>query len=786
MMRFFIAFILILQVNLLHSQGIAVNPKLLAGSWQAAWIAHPTADRHAYGVYHFRKTIELATKPAKFIVHVSADNRYRLFVNSKAVCAGPARGDLKNWYFESLDLAPYLQTGKNVLAAMVWNMAEHAAVAQVTNQTGFILQGDTDAEKTVNTDKTWKVLKNEAYTPCSTDNGARLWTYMVIGPGDKVDAAKYPYGWEQLNFNDAAWVATAAIMRGEPVGYGTDNYWTLAQRTIPLMEESPQPIEQIRRVEGLNLGAGKINFPITIPARSKVKILLDQTVNTVAYPELSVSQGKGAMVQLTYAEALFKDRKKGNRNDIEGREIMGNFDIFLPDGAANRSFRPLWFRTYRYLQLDIETKDQALVVNSLSGTYTGYPFKEIASFSSNDPSLQDIWKVGFRTARLCAGENYFDCPYYEQLQYVGDTRIQALISLYVTGDDRLMRKAIDDFYQSAVPEGLTESRYPSNRFQIIPPFSLYWVCMVHDYWMHRKDDAFVTKYLNQMRNVLEWYEKHIDKSKNMLGPMKWWNFADWNRKWQNGTPPGATDGNSSVLTLQYVYTLNHAARVFASFGREREAEKFLSLAADLATGTYQNCFDANRNEMADTPQKETYSQHAGIMAVLAGAVPLDAQKAVLQNILTDSELSQATFYYRFYLMQALKKAGMADMYYAQLAPWRDMLKIGLTTFAEEPEPTRSDCHAWSASPNYDLLATVCGIMPDRPGFEAVKVAPALGELTEVTAKMPHPKGEILVSLKRRGSNGISGQITLPVGVKGKFIWQGKDTELVSGVNVVDR
>ena len=99
-----------------------------------------------------------------------------------------------------------------------------------------------------------------------------------------------------------------------------------------------------------------------------------------------------------------------------------------------------------------------------------------------------------------------------------------------------------------------------------------------------------------------------------------------------------------------------------------------------------------------------------------------------------------------------------------------MLKIGLTTFAEKPEPTRSDCHAWSASPDYDFLATICGIMPDAPGFSRVLIRPALGELTEVEGSMPHPKGMIRVKLRKRGA-GISGEVELPPGVSGQVcIW----------------
>ncbi|MEX6686196.1 alpha-L-rhamnosidase C-terminal domain-containing protein [Danxiaibacter flavus] len=770
-----------------NAQNQTINPKLLSGQWNAHWITCPDVPARAYGVYHFRKTINLTTKPDKFIVHVSADNRYRLFVNGTSVCFGPARGDLYNWFYETIDLAPYLQAGKNTIAAQVWNMAEHAAVAQVSNQTAFMLQGDDKAQETINTDKTWKVIKDDAYEPCSLDNGARLWAYMVIGPGDHVKANAYPWGWEQAGYNDESWKNATGIAQPVNAGYGTDNMWSLAPRTIPLMEETLQRIPSIRRVTGMDIQVTSLDsaHPLTIPANKTVSILFDQGVNTVAYPELVVSGGKAAAVKLTYAEAMFKDRKKGNRNDIDGREIMGNYDIFEPDGGEKRLFRPLWFRTFRYLQLDITTGDQPLVINDFYGKYTGYPFEQKAVFKSNDASLQDIWNVGWRTARLCAGENYFDCPYYEQLQYEGDTRIQSLISLYVTGDDRLMRKAINDFYKSRVPEGLTQGRYPSNRLQVIPPFSLYWVSMLYDYWMHRQDEAFLQQYLMAAAGVLDWYEKNIDKSKNMLGPMKWWGFVDWNTKFPNGVPDGATDGNSSVITLQYVYTLQQAAALFAHFGKQNEAAHYEALAKQLSKGTYLQCFDKSKGLMANTPAKGSFSQHASILAVLTQCVEKNEMQPVMKKILSDNSLSQATFYYRFYLTLALKKAGMADMYYSQLKPWRDMLAMGLTTFAENPEPTRSDCHAWSSSPNYDFLATICGIMPESAGFKTIRIEPHPGELKEIYGSMPHPSGSVEVSLQRKGENGLQGTVTLPAGTSGKFVWNNKEVALKSGKQQIE-
>ena len=754
------------------------------GTWTASWITCPDVAQREYGVFHFRKTVNLPAVPSKFIVHVTADNRYRLFVNGTPVASGPARGDLYNWYYESIDIAPQLVSGNNTIAAVVWNMGVHAPVAQISNQTGFLLQGDTKQEEVFNTNQSWKVIQNKSYTPCSMDNGRRLRTYMVIGPGDHVEASAYPWGWETTGFNDQQWATAINITNAVQAGYGTDNLWTLSKRTIPLMEETVQRIPLVRRTEGFELASSKFldnNASITIQAGKKISILLDQTFNTTAYPQLTVSKGKGAMIRLSYAEALFDDKRvKGHRDSIEGKTLIGNFDEYVSDGGDKRTFRPLWMRTYRYLQLDITTQEEPLVLNDLHGMFTAYPFEPTASFSSNDASLQQIWDVGWRTARLCAGETYFDCPYYEQLQYEGDTRIQALISLYVTGDDRLMRKAITDFYHSRVPEGLTQGRYPSNRLQVIPPFSLYWVSMLYDYWMHRPDEAFVKDKLVAVRGVLNWYQQNVDQTKNMLGPMKWWNFTDWNRKFPNGVPDGATDGNSSVITLQYAYTLQQAALLFDHFNQKQEAANYRSTAAKLIAATYQHCFDASKNAMANTPEKKSFSQHAGIMGILTGAVPQQSAKKVMNTILHDTSLSQATFFYRFYLTRAMKQAGMANLYYSELRPWHDMIKMGLTTFAENPEPTRSDCHAWSSSPNYDFLATICGIMPDAPGFKKVLITPALGGLKEVRGKMPHPNGFITVELKRTGTSGIEGSVELPKGLVGKFVWNNKEILLKEG------
>jgi len=105
--------------------------------------------------------------------------------------------------------------------------------------------------------------------------------------------------------------------------------------------------------------------------------------------------------------------------------------------------------------------------------------------------------------------------------------------------------------------------------------------------------------------------------------------------------------------------------------------------------------------------------------------------------------------------------------------------MGLTTWAENPEPTRSDCHAWSASPNYEFLATVLGILPGAPGFAAVRLEPHLGPLTEASGSIPHPLGEVTVAYRREG-DGLTADVSLPAGVAGTLVWRGKEAAALRG------
>jgi alpha-L-rhamnosidase len=794
----------------------ATSPRLaeaiLSRQWKASWIACADAPAREAGVYRFRKVLVLRAVPASFIVHVSADQRFILFVNGRRVGIGPSRGDLYFWRFETFDLSPFLKPGRNMVAATVWSFGVGAPLAQVSDRTGFVMQGDGDGEEAANTDATWS---------CSVESGHTGWPeglaplrqigqYIVVGPGERLDAARYDWDWASLPLAGEVPPWTSAVPYGSasPRSIREGHGWALSPEGRWLVPDELPPMEYrpvsagavVRASAGLEVAPGFPEAPAVIPAHTRGSLLLDRKELVAAYPVLRFSGGRGSRVEISYQEALVKDRSyKGNRNDIDGKRLVGLSDLVLPDGGTQRVFEPLWWRTWRFLQIGVETADEPLTLESLGAHATGYPFEERARFDAGDAGLARIWSTGWRTARLCAHETYVDCPYYEQLQYVGDTRVQALISYVVAGDDRLARQAILAFDHSRRSDGITSERYPAAVPQYIPPFSLLWVGMVHDFWRYRGDDAFVAGRLPGTRSVLDFYLGHV-RPDGLVGYVPWWNFIDWAKGFADGVPPlDAEKGGSTAITLQMVNALREGADIEAALGDPARADLYRRQAAKSADAVRSLAWDDARKLVADTPAKDRFSQQANILAILADAIPAESQDGVLDTLLAEPILSasdgaggeapeaargltltKASYYFRFYLARAMEKLGRGDEYLPQLQPWREMLDLGLSTWAETPDlSSRSDCHAWSAHPNYDLLTIVAGIKPAAPGFARVRIEPHLGALDRLEASLPHPKGPIQVTYERTG-DAIRATVTLPEGLEGEFHWRGRATPLRPG------
>ena len=762
--------------------------------WHANWITHPNAPLREPEVVHFRKLFHLDAIPASFPVLVSADNRFLLFVNGKRVADGPARGDFSHWRYERYDLAPFLQAGENCVAATVWQFGIYAPLAQISDRLAFLIEGESEAESIINSDTQWQVEEEKGHS-FKTPLPKGLWQYFAAGPGERVDFHQYDQSWNQLTGTSGNWVQAGLALRevvfpSENIpsvpSTGNAQRWLLYPDPLPQMEYKQIAAPKIVRTVGptSKSAAGVL---AVVPPNSKTNLLLDQGFVVSAYPEVVVSGGNGSRIQAVYAESLYgRDQKRGYRAEVGELRALGVTDEILPDGGPERSFSPLCWRTWRFLELQVETSGEPLQIETVRTFFTGYPFEDRGAFSASDSELSRIREICWRTARVDAHETYMDTAYWEQLQYFGDTRVQMLISYVVSGDDRLARQALQAANDSILPEGLTQSRYPSSLVQIIPPFSLFYVNSLHDYWMYRPDPAFVKELLPGTRSILAWFSRH-QRPDGFLTHLPYWNFVDWLADGQE-FPPLDHQGRSSILTLQYIGALQDAAEMEERLGDPALATTYRRQAQSAAENVYRLCWNQTYRLLADTPEQNTFSEHANALAVLYDVVPKAEQAAVLRRMLDSRaakaaslpKLTPASYYFEFYVSRALDHAGLGDLYIETLHPWREMLAKGLTTTPETPDPSRSDTHAWSGHPAYDFNTIIAGVHPGAPGFATVRIEPSLGNLSSIDATTPHPSGSIRTSF-RRGGDKVEATIELPVGITGSLIWKGKVQTLHAGV-----
>jgi hypothetical protein len=193
--------------------------------------------------------------------------------------------------------------------------------------------------------------------------------------------------------------------------------------------------------------------------------------------------------------------------------------------------------------------------------------------------------------------------------------------------------------------------------------------------------------------------------------------------------------------------------------------------------------DDKQKLYADRAEKDLFSQHTNALAILTGIVTGTEAISIGKQLLADTSLAPTSIYFKYYLHQALTKTGFGNDYLKWLDKWKENMEMGLTTWAETSEvnTSRSDCHAWGASPNIEFFRIILGIDSDAPGFSKVRIEPHLGDIKSIGGEMPHPNGKIKVHYKVE-SGKLNAVIELPANTSGRFVWKAKTYDLKAGLN----
>ncbi len=763
----------------------------------SAWLWHPELAAGEAGFVLFRLNFKCA-RAETVRLQVSADLCYALGLDGALVGRGPDTGDVTHWSFATYELK--LKAGTHRLEALVWWAAPpQAPEGRMSWRGGFACAGvgaETVAKRFATGTAPWRVAQLAGVTWGPKLNGS----YHVIGGSAHVDLGKF-------DASGAKWVEPAVVrapVQFHPCGIVARG-WQLQPAALPEQRHDLWRGGRVRAqlpkwttAQGIKFGdevaaedvAGwhallQRGTALTLPARSETTLLIDTDDYLCGYPMVEFSGGAGTRVHLEWAESLFEptDQKfdntpgpKGDRAAVAGKRFFGFGDTWTLGGKGRRWATSPWWRSGRYLKVSVKVGAKAAVLHTLAVERTGFPLVSTAEFVSNDATLAPVIELSERGLRSCMHDLFVDCPYYEQMMYVADTRIQMLLAYVFAGDDRLPRRGMELFDWSRGRRGYPTMRHPSFERQESATFAMIWPWMLHDFALWRDDAAWLRARLPGLRALMEALQTEED-AEGLLAKPPGWLFADWVPGWEAGWAPGQLEGRrSAFVNLQYLITLQRAADLEAWVGEPGLAQRWAKRAAALAPVITRKFWHEGRGLWANDEAHATFSQHVQALAVIGGLrVPDVARWADAAA----NGIAAATIYFQHYLFEALGKAGRADLVLERLEMWRGLVKQGFKTPVESPEPARSDCHAWGAHPVFHLHATIAGVRPAAPGFAQVRIAPQPGALTEIETSLPHPRGVVKVSAKFAGG-GVEAVVELPAGVSGVFAWAGRERALRAG------
>jgi len=775
---------------------------LQRGRWPADWIACAEAPAPPMGcAYRLKFRMETA---ATTRIHVTADERYELFLDGRLIGRGPERGDRLNWFFETFDLE--LKAGEYAFVARVWSFGDLAPHAQCSVRHGFLLAAEAPWTECLSTGKAkWqaKPLTGYVFRPDETAWG--------VGPFVDADGAAMDAGvergagenWREAKSLGPAVSAAAAMWSDEPL---------LRPAMLGPMHEAvvrPPSVRHVAATASFDAPALRLTMEnhlsheakawealfsgeaLTIPPHRGRRVICDLGDYYCAYPTVRASGGAGAILGIQWAESLFDKPPspkgpsladqygaKGDRNAVANKVFRGVGDTYRFSGREDQVFETPWWRAGRYVEIAVKTEDAPLTLAALRFTETRYPLEMESEFSASDERFSDVTAIGLRGLRMCSHETYMDCPYYEQMMYVGDTRLEALVTYAITRDDRVPRKALRMFDASRLTNGLTQSRYPCRNPQLIPPYSLWHACMVYDYALWRGDREFVRELMPGVRGVLDHFLRCVREDGLLQAPAGW-NFVDWVPGMSWGQLPECDGGVSGVLNWHLVLALHRVTLLEEWLGEPELATRCRRRAEELARRVDDAFWNEKRGFYADDPAQQHFSEHTQSLAVLSGHIPPQRIESLRTNLARADDLARTTIYFMHYLFEAYRELNLIEALFDRLNLWLDLPAMGFRTTPEMPEPTRSDCHGWGAHPIYHFFATVLGIRPAGMGFEDVLIRPQLGPLDWARGRMVHPAGFIEADLRREGE-GIAGVVSLPEGAYGRAICGDDSTPLRGG------
>lgn len=773
---------------------------MAALDWKAKWCWTCGAVPRPWNQYaYFRKSIHLQTEVRRAMIRVSADARYTLFVNGRRIHFGPARFFTHSPSFDSLDIAPYLQSGPNVISAIVHQFGVATFQATFRGYSGFLLDGQIETTADViplHTPQGWLCRDAKAWRK----DVARL--SMQQGFQEHYDANAESTDWMAVDYEAGVKEGWQPPIAWGPVG---NHPWhQMEPRQVPLLADRIESFVRVtaqfrgENARGYKIADNVYQFADNEP-RKRDKGLIpdvaamlreDESTTTIQEPAdsefamavldletyrtghiiLDIAEAAGnEIIDILYTEDL--DKAGGPRLLSTPASLEAVADRYRCRPGKQR-WEAFHFKGMRYATLIFRNVERPMKIRYVGLRQVHADVEDGGLFECSDDRLNQIWRMGKTTQRNCMFDALVDCPWREQAQWWGDARVQGRVMAYAFGDDTLLARGIRLMAQGQDLDGSLQPHPPSDLTQRVPDFALTWIGTLWDHYFHTGQTELIHQCLPAVHRVMAFFKKH-EIHDGLVGNFEgFWVFLDWQELFKGDL--------CGVLNLMYLQGLRQAAALCEIAGQTEPAARYLAGAEkaaaaaekyfwDSAAKVWRDGFDLSANQPV-----EQISQHMNALAILCRLLPQThaaiARDVLLKSATKRSKILTASPFFYAYVLEAMIQSGLKSEALDIIRDkWGDMIDQGAVAFWEHWDGRQSRCHAWSASPVYHLSQQILGVTPVEVGWSRVMIAPMVGKLDYARGTIPSPLGPIRIEWEKVAGDQLAVRVELPDGMEGEFV-----------------
>lgn len=673
-------------------------------NWQAKWIGEDSPSV-PNTFYKFRNKVSLHAKPVKAIASVACDSKYWLYINGTLVVfegqlkRGPTPHDT---YYDEVDLTPYLQTGENTIAVLVWYWGKDGFSHKSSGKAGLLFELNTGGKNSLN-ENDWKIAHHLSYqNSLPPQPNFRLSEHNI-----RYDARLDNEDWIQPNYNDSEWKKAVVL------GYAGAAPWNkLWKRPVPLWHKS-----------------GLINYAVQPVAKGN-KYTVNLGKNITVTPYFKIEAPAGLLIDI-------------RTDNYEGGSAPNVRSEYITKEGVQEFETPAYMNGHQV----IYTFPKEVKVLELKYRETKFDTKYVGFFNSNDEFLNTLWTKSTTTLNVNMRDGIFDSPDRERAQWWGDIVI-VLEEIFYSCDSNgvtSIKKAISNLLEWQKPDGALFSPVPAGNWdkelpaQMLAAISKYgiWKYVEHsgDTAMIRYAYPFIKKYMSL------WKLNENGLVQHRTGG---WDWHDWGDK-----------VDVPLLDNAWYYmALESAFNMAIHLQLKNDAAIYQQQMQSIQTNFQKQFWKGNR--FASDGYKFFADDRGNGLAVCAGLVKLDQWKKI--KPILDTTLHAGPYLEKYILESYFIMQDAAAGLQRMKNRYRQMIESPLTTLWEGWEIGSATYgggtynHGWTGGPLSLMSGYVAGIRPTANGYASYAIQPQLGGLNFVSARTLTAKGfiGITVSVKDGG------------------------------------